>query len=369
MTVAPTRRELLAALDDVRDKPVLVLGDVMLDHYLLGEVGRISPEAPVPVVRVRSERHTAGGAGNVARNLASLGARPFLLSAVGDDDAGRMVAALLQSGGVEAVLAREADRPTTIKTRIIAQNQQVVRVDRESDAGLSERGRALLIEGLHRVVPQMAAVVVSDYAKGVISADVMRALAEVVAGCPKRPMVLVDPKPANRDLYAGTDLLTPNLKEAGEMSGLRGTARLDVIKAGLALFRLCRCRHVCITLGADGIALFRSPADITHIPTAAQRVFDVTGAGDSVMAALACGLAAGRDVLTACVLANWCAGVAVSQVGAAAVTREELADALERARPTRLEPWLETTAPGSPEGAGDPGPCVKETGDVSEEGS
>ena len=173
MTGAPSRRDLLATLDSARGRPVLVLGDVMLDHYLLGEVGRISPEAPVPVVRVRSERHTAGGAGNVARNLASLGARPFLLAAVGDDDAGRMLAALLEAGGVEAVLARETGRPTTIKTRIIAQNQQVARVDRESEAGLSEGGRALLVEALRRVVPQMAAVVVSDYAKGVIGAEVM----------------------------------------------------------------------------------------------------------------------------------------------------------------------------------------------------
>lgn len=359
MTVAPSRRELVATLADARDKPVLVLGDVMLDHYLLGEVGRISPEAPVPVVRVRTERHTAGGAGNVARNLASLGARPFLLSAVGDDDAGRMLATLLQAGGVEAVLAREAGRPTSIKTRIIAQQQQVVRVDRESDAGLTERGQALLVETLRRVVPQMAAVVVSDYAKGVISAAVMRALAAVLAECPKRPLVLVDPKPANRDLYAGADLLTPNLKEAGEMSGQRGAARLDVIKAGLALFRLCRCRHLCITLGAEGIALFRSPGDVTHIPTVAQRVFDVTGAGDSVMAALACGLAAGRDVLTACVLANWCAGLAVSQVGAAAVTHEELAETLARARPTRLESWLDAAATASQ-------PFVQEAGDASD---
>jgi len=367
MTGAPSRRDLLATLDSARGRPVLVLGDVMLDHYLLGEVGRISPEAPVPVVRVRSERHTAGGAGNVARNLASLGARPFLLAAVGDDDAGRMLAALLEAGGVEAVLARETGRPTTIKTRIIAQNQQVARVDRESEAGLSEGGRALLVEALRRVVPQMAAVVVSDYAKGVIGAEVMRALYEILAACPNRPMVLVDPKPVNRGLYAGVDLLTPNLKEAGEMSGLCGTSRTEVLKAGLALFRLCRCRHLCITLGPEGIALFRSPSEVTRIPTAARRVYDVTGAGDSVMAALACGLAAGRDVLTACVLANCCAGLAVSQVGAAAVTRDELAEALEHAPPTRLEAWLGSTAPAEgPTGVPDSQPSTQKVGDAGE---
>lgn len=344
MNDAPTAQELLATLDSVQGKPVLVLGDCMLDHYLLGDVGRISPEAPVPVVRVRSENHTAGGAGNVARNLASLGAKPFLLSAVGDDDAGRMLAVILEAGGVEAVLAREGGRPTTIKTRIIAQNQQVARVDRESEAGLSEGGKALLVATLRQVVPNMAAVVVSDYAKGVIGPEVMKALAEIRGSCARRPLVLVDPKPVNRQLYAGVDLLTPNLKEAGEMSGVSGSSRTDILKAGLALFRLCRCRHLCITLGAEGIAFFRSPSDVSHLPTAARRVYDVTGAGDSVMAALACGLAAGRDVLTACVLANFCAGIAVSQVGAAAVTRDELAEALRHAPQARLEQWLGTPA-------------------------
>lgn len=333
-------RELLPVLDQFAGQPILVLGDLMCDHYLLGAVGRISPEAPVPVVRVRSERHTAGGAGNVARNLAALGARPLLLSVVGDDDAGRMLSTILEAGGVEAVLAREPERPTTIKTRIIAQNQQVVRVDRETEAPLSEGARALLVETLRRLVPAVSVVVVSDYAKGVIDAAVMAALLETARGCPRKPLVLIDPKPVNRDLYAGADLLTPNLKEAGEMSGITGSSRTDILKAGLALFRRCRCRHLCITLGPEGIALFREPSDVSRIPTAARRVYDVTGAGDSVMAALACGLAAGRDVLTACMLANFCAGIAVSQVGAAAVTREELAEALAQAPPVHLEYWL-----------------------------
>jgi rfaE bifunctional protein kinase chain/domain len=340
MTDGPAPRTLLPVLDRFAGQPILVLGDLMCDHYLLGEVGRISPEAPVPVVRVRSERHTAGGAGNVARNLAALGAKPLLLSAVGDDDAGRMLTAILEADGVEAILAREPDRPTTIKTRIIAQNQQVVRVDRETEAPLSETGRVLLTQTLRRLVASVAVVVVSDYAKGVIDAAVMAALREAVQASARKPLVLVDPKPVNRDLYAGADLLTPNLKEAAEMAGLPGGSRLDILKAGLALFRRCHCRHLCITLGPEGIALFREPSDVLRIPTAARRVYDVTGAGDSVMAALACGLAAGRDVLTACMLANFCAGIAVSQVGAAAVTREELAEALRQAPPVHMEQWL-----------------------------
>ncbi len=348
MTATAAPRRLLPALDTWQGRSVLVLGDCMLDHYLVGDVGRISPEAPVPVVRVRTERHTAGGAGNVARNLAALGARPHLLSAVGDDDAGRMLVAILEAEGIEAFCIRDPDRPTTIKTRIIAQNQQVARVDRESDAPLAEGARRGLVEALRRMLPAMAVVVVSDYAKGVVAPDLMAALRQALDGMSPRPMVLVDPKPANAALYAGADVLTPNLKEAREMSGLGGSTRTDILKAGLAVFRRCKCRHLCITLGPEGIALFRSPAEVTHIPTAARRVYDVTGAGDSVMAALACGLAAGLDVLEACVLANFCAGIAVSQVGAVAVSRKELAEVLRHAPAPRLDAWL---APAGAAGA------------------
>ena len=338
--VLPDLARLSRAVGDMAGRTVLVVGDCMLDHYLLGDVGRISPEAPVPVVRVRNERHLAGGAGNVARNIAALGATPFLVSAVGDDDAGGMLAAILQHDGIEAFLVGDRTRPTTIKTRIIAQNQQVARVDRESDAKLGEGARAGLVEAIFRLVPKADVVVVSDYAKGVVGQEVMTALRQAVAAAERKPLLLVDPKPVNASCYAGVDLLTPNLKEAGEMSGVRGCGRAEVLKAGLAVFRACRCRHLCVTLGPDGVALFRSPSDVTHIPTVAKRVYDVTGAGDSVMAALACGLAAGLDLLDACVLSNYCAGIAVSQVGAAAVSSGELALALRDATPPALDKWL-----------------------------
>lgn len=344
MNAAPDPARLASALDAVAGKPILVIGDSMLDHYLLGEVGRISPEAPVPVVRVASERHTAGGAGNVARNLVALGAKPFLVSATGDDDAGRMLAAILEAEGIEALLVRDRTRPTTIKTRIIAQNQQVVRVDRESDAPLADRARQGLIDALTAMVKKAGVIVVSDYAKGVVGRELMDALRAAVAGLDPKPLVLVDPKPANAACYAGVDLLTPNFKESLEMAGAQGLVRepgrTGVLRAGLTLFKAVRCKHLCITLGPEGIALFRTPSDVTHIPTAAKRVYDVTGAGDSVMAALACGLAAGLDLLDACVLSNYCAGIAVSQVGAVAVSRAELAAALGEAAPPVMDRWL-----------------------------
>ena len=344
MNVVPDLSRLAGALADVAGRPIVVVGDSMLDHYLLGEVGRISPEAPVPVVRVGSERHLAGGAGNVARNIAALGAKPILVSATGDDDAGRMLAAILEREGIEALLVRDRTRPTTIKTRIIAQNQQVVRVDRESDAPLSDRARQGLIDALAGLARQAGVIVVSDYAKGVVGPELMDALRAAVADLTPRPLVLVDPKPANAACYTGVDLLTPNLKETLEMAGSRGVTQQSgprgVLRAGLALFKATRCKHLCVTLGPDGIALFRTPSDVTHIPTAARRVYDVTGAGDSVMAALACGLAAGLDLLDACILSNYCAGIAVSQVGAVAVSRQELAAVLDEATPPAMERWL-----------------------------
>lgn len=340
----PDLARLSAALPSMAGKAVLVLGDSMLDHYLMGEVGRISPEAPVPVVKVSRERHLAGGAGNVARNIAALGAKPLLVSATGDDDAGRMLGTLLERDGVESLLVRDRSRPTTIKTRIIAQNQQVVRVDRESDAPLADKARQGLMAALPDLVAKADVVIVSDYAKGVVGPDLMAALRAAVAACDPRPMILVDPKPANLACYAGVDLLTPNLKETLEMAGSaavsRETGPRRVLRAGLALFKTVRCRHLCVTLGPDGIALFRTPSDVSHIPTAARRVYDVTGAGDSVMAALACGLAAGLDLLDACMLSNYCAGIAVSQVGAAAVSRDELAAALAEAAVPDVERWL-----------------------------
>jgi len=336
----PELSHLREALDRVAGKPVLVVGDCMLDHYLFGDVGRISPEAPVPVVRVRTERHTAGGAGNVARNLAALGASPRLVSVIGDDDGGRMLAAILAQDDINAFLLTDPGRPTTIKTRIIAQNQQVARVDRESDAPLTPGARHGLIETVCRMAREVSVIVISDYAKGVIGPECMTALRHTLDGLDPRPLVLVDPKPANAACYAGVDLMTPNRKETGEMSGIHGNSRTEVLKAGLALFRTCKCRHLCVTLGPDGIALFRSPSEVTHIPTFAKRVYDVTGAGDSVVAALACGLAAGLDLLDACVLSNYCAGIAVSQVGAVAVSRDMLAQALQNAASPTLETWL-----------------------------
>jgi len=334
-------RRLIKAAPGFSGKKILVIGDLMLDHYLFGKVSRISPEGPVPVVRVESERHLLGGAGNVAKNIAALGARPFLLSACGDDDPGTVLTRVLDREGVDSFVVRDPGRPTTIKTRIIAQNQQVARVDRESEAMVSGEALAGIKGVLRDILPGFGCVIVSDYAKGLVTAELMDCLREQAGALSPKPFIMVDPKPANMRLYAGVDLLTPNAKEAGEMIAAPMAEEGDIIRAGLAIFKKLRCGSLLITLGPKGIALFEGPGHVRHIPTAARKVFDVTGAGDSVIAALAVGLASGLNLLDACVLANFCAGIVVGQVGAAAATVEELLAALGSAAKPSVETWLD----------------------------
>lgn len=341
MAASPRMQAIAAAIPALAGKRVLVLGDLMLDHYLMGEVERISPEGPVPVVRVKSEAHTLGGAGNVVKNLVALGGSPTLVSVCGEDDPGRVLLGLMEREDATTVIVRDAKRPTTIKTRIIAHNQQVVRVDRESDDPVSPRVREAVLKALLQVLPGHDCVVVSDYAKGLISRPLMEALLAAAAACTPRPLVLVDPKVPNRDMYQGADLLTPNAKEAGEMSGLRLCGNTDIIRAGLSIFKKTRCKSLVITLGAQGIALFSGPGQVSHIPTMARKVFDVTGAGDTVIAALAMGLAAGLTLLDACILANYCAGIVVGQVGSATVSIKELREGIGRMPEPGVQTWLD----------------------------
>ena len=332
---------LTAKLGNLHGARILIVGDVMLDHYLFGEVERISPEAPVPVVRVEKERHLLGGAGNVAKNVATLGGHPVLLGVAGDDDAGHAIGVLLENEGIEAGLIADKSRPTTIKTRIIARNQQVVRVDREIREPLDRERRDMLIQTIGRYMDSVGAVIVSDYGKGVISAPVMDAIREQAAALPDPPLVIVDPKTYQYELYQGMGLLTPNLKEAAECSGLRLNGKAEIIKAGHAIFKKLRPKHLLITLGAEGIALFTSPGKITRIPTVARNVFDVTGAGDTVIATMALGLAGGLTLLEACIAANAAAGIVVGRVGAASVGLVELTDEFSRGLAPELETWLD----------------------------
>lgn len=339
----PSARDFEGAVERLSGVGVLVVGDVMLDHYLSGDAERISPEAPVPVVHVREERHLLGGAGNVARNIAALGGRPELVSVVGGDDPGRMLGELLSREKLTGHLLVEKNRTTTIKTRIIARNQQMIRVDREESRQLSGQSLEALDSLLRRVARGIRVIVVSDYGKGVVCKAVMDTVRALQAGAgddlPR--IVLVDPKVVNAPLYSGVDLVTPNAKEACEISGIAASGREGVIKAGLALFKKLRCRQACITLGAEGMAVFERPGAVLHVPTVARNVFDVTGAGDTVISVLALALGAGFSLPQASILANHAAGIVVGQVGTAVATPESLRRALLKDPVPNIETWLD----------------------------
>jgi D-beta-D-heptose 7-phosphate kinase/D-beta-D-heptose 1-phosphate adenosyltransferase len=311
---------------------VAVLGDLMLDRYLWGRVDRISPEAPVPVVDVERESFTLGGAGNVAVNLRALGGAPVLLGVVGEDAAGGELRDALAERGVppDAVVA-DASRPTTVKTRIVAHAQQVVRFDRESRADLGGPARDALLAAMERILPACEALVVSDYGKGVIHpATLERALGLARArGIP----VCVDPKESHIDHYRGVGILTPNQHEAGWAQGRRIVDEPSLLAVGHGLRERLDAEAVLVTRGAQGMSLFERGGRVTHIPTVAREVYDVTGAGDTVVSVVALALAAGADYPSACVTANHAAGIVIREVGTAACTPDQLLASLaERAR-------------------------------------
>lgn len=321
-------RRLRAALPGLAGQSVLIVGDIMLDRYIAGQVERISPEAPVPVVRVTDEWRLLGGAGNVARNIVSLGGQPSLVAVSGQDAGALELRAQLEQEGVQAALVPDPSRQTTLKTRIIAQNQQVCRVDKESAAPLSGPVLSALLEAVAERLPHCRVVILSDYGKGVITPDFMAGYLRLLAGLPERPLTLVDPKPVNAACYQGLDLLTPNAKEAGELAGLPAGSLEQTLAAGRSLMASLELPRLLVTLGAQGMALFEKDG-VKRIPTFAKKVFDVTGAGDTVIAAVGLGLAAGLDHLSACLLANYAAGIVVGQVGAAVAGVAEIAAAID----------------------------------------
>lgn len=334
-----TLEKIHSAINALKGHKVMIIGDLMLDHYMIGGVERISPEAPVPVVRVEREKSLLGGAGNVACNIASLGGEALLVSTVGDDEDGTRLDTLCKDAQLTTKLIRDPSRPTTKKTRIIASNQQVVRVDQELTAPLDGDEFDELFNYLQTVVGDYPVIILSDYGKGFISGPFMDRFMAMVDECPKRPLVLVDPKTVNYDLYKGVDLLTPNTKEAGEGAGFPVKEKESVIRGGHALFNRLDCGNLLITMGPDGMALFEGQDSIKHIPTFARKVFDVTGAGDTVIATIALALSSGADLLTACTLANYAAGVVVAQVGAATATIDDLNEVVEELPEPDVSLW------------------------------
>ena len=320
-------------------KRVLVVGDIMLDAYLMGDAERISPEAPVPVVRVESERHLLGGAGNVARNIVALGGVATLVGAVGTDSAAEQIRRLLDEEGIRSALVPLSSRPTTVKTRVMARRQQMLRLDQEDSRDFGREELDAILPVIASELQQHDVVILSDYSKGLVTRLFMAELQELSRGLPRPVHLLVDPKPSNVALYSGAFIMTPNTKETGECAGMPVRNREEILAAGRAILARTGCPHLLTTLGADGMALFRSSDEVWHVPTMAQDVFDVTGAGDTVIGTLGLGLAAGLDLLEACILANYAAGLVVAQVGAAVASPETLVDALGRLPRPLVSRW------------------------------
>jgi D-beta-D-heptose 7-phosphate kinase/D-beta-D-heptose 1-phosphate adenosyltransferase len=326
---AARARRLLSAM---RGRRVLVLGDVMLDEFLWGRVARISPEAPVPVVEVERQSYHLGGAGNVASNLRSLGGEAVVAAVVGRDAAAETLRASLRRAGIASTLVvADSGRPTTVKTRIVAHHQQVVRADRERAEDLPPDVEAQVLGHVKEALPACGALVVSDYQKGVVTPRLMKAVRALARR--RRVPVLVDPKVRHFRLYRGVALVTPNQLEAEQATGIRIRAEEDLRAAGARILRVLRCGAVLITRGEQGMTLFERGREPVTIPTAAREVFDVTGAGDTVIATLALALSAGGTLAEAAALANLAAGVVVGKLGTATASPDEVLAALAAAPP------------------------------------
>ena len=307
---------------------ILVIGDVILDRYWWGDVSRISPEAPVPVVRLKNTTLAAGGAANVAANIAGLGATPILVGIVGDDEGAQQFPDVLGGANVSSGhLVRDLHRPTTVKTRIIAHSHHVVRVDQEHADGISIETENAIVEKLKTEIARADAIAVSDYAKGMLTPRVLRDLFQI-AGESGKP-VLVDPKGKDYSKYKGAALLTPNRREAAEACNFEDQG--DVVgRAGSKLMNELDLDALLVTEGEEGMTLFRRSHPSIRMAAEAREVYDVTGAGDTVIATLAVAIGAGADIEQAARIANVAAGLVVEQVGTTAVTLSGLEAALRK---------------------------------------
>ena len=307
----------------MRGRTILVVGDLMIDEWIWGAVTRISPEAPVPVVAVTDHSFTLGGAGNVANNLVALGARVEFVGTVGEDAFATDVRRMLREESVDdrGVFA-VSDRPTTRKTRIVAHNQQVVRADWEDAAPLGPSDRARITAYVRDRAAACDAVILSDYAKGLLSTEVV----EAARAC---PLVLADPKPQNLELFAGVTCVAPNVHEAEAASGIKITDDASLERVGARLLEQLHVKYVVITRGEAGMSLFGSQGERLTIPSVARKVFDVSGAGDTVIAVLSLALAGGAPIERAMQLANFAAGAVVEKLGTATASGDEIIALIE----------------------------------------
>lgn len=322
MSNDPTH-DLVDALDELGSPNVAVMGDLILDHYVFGGVERISPEAPIPVLHVRDETDRLGGAANVAANVLSLGGRSALVGVVGEDEPGGRFEALARATrGLTLLAARMRGRPTVLKTRMVSQNQQMLRVDREHITALDASTSATLADNARRAIAMADALVLSDYNKGVLTDQSCQEAIKLA--CKRGIPVIVDPKGRDYGKYRGATAVTPNRAEAEAATGIDCRTLKGVESAGRLLCKQLGLKAAAITLSAQGVAIVPAKGAMTHIPANARGVYDVTGAGDTFIAAFAVLAAHGEDFVSSARLANYAAGLKVARFGAVAITREEL---------------------------------------------
>jgi rfaE bifunctional protein kinase chain/domain len=321
-----THSRLQTLFENLAGKRVAVVGDLMLDRYFWGSVARISPEAPVPVVEVESESTRLGGAANVANNIASLGGTPVLVGVVGQDDSGRALTSIVaESGFPRDGILIDATRPTTVKTRVIANHQHVVRVDREVKQEIQQGMQAKILDVLKRSSGSLDAIIIEDYNKGVVTKDLIHEL--VGFSRQHNIIVTVDPKFNNFFEYKQVTVFKPNRKETEEALGVRLNDQASIEKAGRTLIEKLKAENVLLTLGERGMSLFDGSGSSTHIPTAARKVADVSGAGDTVISTLTMALTAGASIKEAAMLANVAGGVVCGEVGIVPISVDALREA------------------------------------------
>ena len=312
--------ELLASL---KGHKVLVVGDLMIDEYIWGGVTRVSPEAPVPIVGVTNETLRLGGAANVANNIISLGGKAEVCGVLGDDQMGRWIKSDLKNKnvGIRGIISIP-DRPTTVKTRVIAHDQQVVRVDKEVTTPLVQSDEEVILGSVESFIAECGCVVVSDYAKGVITPTLMRRLVELARN--HSVPVAVDPKISQFSIYKGVTVLTPNLFEAAAGAGLVIDSMEALVDAGQRIVEKLGCEYLIITRGDQGMTLFSGNRSFSHIEAFSRPVYDVTGAGDTVTSTLALALASGLSMEEGAYLANVAAGVVVGEIGTVPISTEQM---------------------------------------------
>lgn len=313
-------------LDEFKNKNIVVIGDLMLDKYIFGKVERISPEAPVQVVSVDKEKYVPGGAANAANNVASLNGGAYLLGIVGNDIAKDILIDVVKSKSIATEgIVIDSKKPTIQKIRVIGQNQQLLRIDYEDKRYIDNEANLKLLENIKKI-DKIDAIIVSDYAKGTINKEIMCEIKEYAIE--NKILLIIDPKPKHKDFYKGASLITPNKKEAEEMTGIKIENNSDLEKVGKKLMDELEC-DVLITTGEKGMSLFERGKGPKHIPTVAKEVYDVSGAGDTVIATLSLALSCGASFNDAAILANHAAGIKVGKLGTAPVALNELKQSLE----------------------------------------